>query len=140
MEESQNKKEQNEFYDLFPCYENIISYDSPEPVFKCHYMKNFIYYKLLFHIRNFTDSVWKKGWILKSEVNNQKTIRTTSFILTNDIEKDEMLSFELIVPNELNFFEKGNEYKGALAFYEEKTKQSLSDNSDFVFDYIIKII
>ena len=139
MEESKNNNE-DIFNELLPCYENSITFDNPEPLFKCHFMKKFLFYKITFHIRNYTESVWKKGWILKSEINKEKSITTTSHILSNDIEKDDILSFYLIIPGELNFFEKGKEYKGALGFYDEKNKQSISNNSDFVFDFKIKII
>lgn len=139
MEESKNKNE-DFLNELLPCYENSITFDNPEPLFKCHFMKHFLFYKITFHIRNYTETVWKKGWILKSEINKEKSITTTSHILSNDIEKDDILSFSLIIPGELNFFEKGKEYKGALGFYDEKNKQSISNNSDFVFDFKIKII
>ena len=139
MEESKNNNE-DIFNELLLCYENSITFDNPEPLFKCHFMKKFLFYKITFHIRNYTESVWKKGWILKSENDKENSIRTTSYILSNDIEKDDILSFDLIIPGELNYFEKRKEYKGALGFYDEKNKQSISNNSDFVFDFKIKII
>ena len=89
MEESKNKNE-DFLNELLPCYENSITFDNPEPLFKCHFMKHFLFYKITFHIRNYTETVWKKGWILKSEINKEKSITTTSHILSNDIEKDDI--------------------------------------------------